>query len=226
MNHRVRALAERCAALQGNLHGVTCWWQARWTLRSVRAGGRSAHSGAQWPRNELPARPAQALRYAKAAAIVRACAYRLTPDVRGGDLPFVGDVTGRHSVMLPCRAPAIPTVVQQCCMRRRNSSAVHCRASRAGRRCCMAPPAPPPTQLPSPCRLAACSPADRRHHPDRQLPRPGLLQVGRAGGRMPASAVLSHACCRPARVRCALACQFGDTCTSVLCTPLHTTLAV
>ena len=36
----------------------------------------------------------QSLRYAKAAAIVRASAVRVTPDIRGGDLPFIGDVTG------------------------------------------------------------------------------------------------------------------------------------
>lgn len=36
----------------------------------------------------------QSLRYAKAAAIVRASAVRVAPDIRGGDLPFIGDVTG------------------------------------------------------------------------------------------------------------------------------------
>jgi hypothetical protein len=42
-------------------------------------------------------RTAQALRYSRTAATVRACAYKLEPNLRGGDLPFVGDVTGKAS---------------------------------------------------------------------------------------------------------------------------------
>lgn len=39
----------------------------------------------------------QALRYSRAAAAVRACAYELRPNVEAGDLPFVGAVTGGNS---------------------------------------------------------------------------------------------------------------------------------
>ncbi|PRW44242.1 DNA polymerase lambda [Chlorella sorokiniana] len=38
----------------------------------------------------------RSMRYAKAAAIVRASAVRVTPDIRGGDLPFIGDVTAQQ----------------------------------------------------------------------------------------------------------------------------------
>lgn len=39
----------------------------------------------------------QALRYSRAASAVRACAYKLQPNLRGGQLPFVGDVTGESA---------------------------------------------------------------------------------------------------------------------------------
>ncbi|KAL4428436.1 hypothetical protein ABPG75_002525 [Micractinium tetrahymenae] len=35
----------------------------------------------------------RALRYSRAAAVVRACSYRLRPDLRAGDLPFIGEAT-------------------------------------------------------------------------------------------------------------------------------------
>ncbi|KAI3428493.1 hypothetical protein D9Q98_007318 [Chlorella vulgaris] len=50
---------------------------------------REAHSG----REVLNC---QALRYSRAAAAVRACAYELRPNVEAGDLPFVGAVTARQ----------------------------------------------------------------------------------------------------------------------------------
>lgn len=133
------------------------------------------------------ARPVQSLRYAKAAAIVRASAERVSPDMHGGDLPFIGDVTG---------------VVAQCWLAgwlaklagsgyEAGIEAGEGLSSSSWLLCCahlVRRPSFLPLVLLQQSLLAhSCiaglrhtctrSSADRRHHPDRHLRSAGLLQV-------------------------------------------------
>jgi hypothetical protein len=75
-------------------------WQRR--MFCGTASSASIASNAAAPPCCLPAPGAvQSLRYSRAAAVVRACSYKLRPGLRAGDLPFVGDVTGGWLRQLP-----------------------------------------------------------------------------------------------------------------------------
>lgn len=162
MNHRVRALwqhhsaafqlhepcssclhappAGRCAVL-GQASPVTPW-----------GGARGAH-------RERESKPPQALRYSRAAAIVRACSYRLRPDLRAGDLPFVGGATGAPAAcclqgLSPYAGLLAALLSQPACVLLRLQA---CLCASAG---------------PTSCALACSSPAPLRHQqgPDVSMP--------------------------------------------------------
>lgn len=138
----------------------------------------SKHASLQSATHPHQACAPQSLRYAKAAAIVRASAVRVTPDIRGGDLPFIGDVTGVDGdtgFWVECGG------MRRAAERQPTSKLP------------MLPARPPTAAMPMLCcpALPNCSTADQRHHSYGFMRCSGLLQVsglackpiGRLGSR-------------------------------------------